>query len=45
MEHLSMTNIGIILALLFFIWLMVRLSKTVRGSREGVKMQELGKSE
>ncbi len=45
MEHLSMTNIGIILALLFFIWLMVRLSKAVRGSREGVKMQELGKSE
>ncbi len=45
MERLSMTNIGMILALLFFIWLLVRLSKTIKGSREGVKAQEFGKSE
>ncbi len=39
MEHFSITNIGIILALLFYLWFLFRLYHIAKGNGEGVRME------
>jgi hypothetical protein len=44
-SNIPLINIEIVLALLFFLWLLIRLMYAGRGGRENVEIQELGNSE